>query len=184
MVLRLVFSALFVFFCGNPAASMETDLWSALRSGAVVLFRHANAPGIGDPQGFRLGDCNTQRNLGAAGRTQAAQIGTHFRAEAVPIARILSSEWCRAIDTAEIAFPGRVEREPAFNSFFGDRSLEPGLTKRARAVIDAWHGPGTLVIFTHDVNIRALTGIGPMDAEGVVVRPGPAGLQLLGRIRL
>lgn len=44
-----------------------------------VLLRHALAPGTGDPAGFRLGDCATQRNLSADGQDQARRIGAAFR---------------------------------------------------------------------------------------------------------
>ena len=115
---------------GAPRVSAsEAEAWAALRSGAVVLFRHANAPGTGDPSGFRLESCSTQRNLGDEGRRQAVRIGERFRSENVRVGAVLTSEWCRAFDTAELAFPGMAQREPAFNSFSTsaakDRSRPP-----------------------------------------------------------
>lgn len=166
-----------------PARASEENAWAALRSGAVVIFRHANAPGVGDPEGFRLDDCATQRNLGEAGRRQAMAIGERLRSERIPIAAVLSSQWCRARDTAQIAFPGQVRLEPAFNSFFDDRSRSPEFTDRARAIVSAWRGPGTMVIVTHQVNISALTAIAPADGEGIVLRPRAGGFDIVGRIR-
>ena len=46
---------------------------------------------------------------------------------------VLSSQWCRATETAELAFPGMLREEPAFNSFFANRADEPERTARARA---------------------------------------------------
>ena len=148
-----------------------------------MLFRHADAPGTGDPTGFRLGDCSTQRNLGEQGRRQAARIGERFRAERVLVAVVLSSQWCRATETAELAFPGKVQQEPAFNSFFDTRSEGPAMTSRGRAILEAWRGPGTLVVTTHQVNITALTGIVPAEGEGIVLRAAPDALSIIGRIR-
>ncbi|MBY0612547.1 MAG: histidine phosphatase family protein [Beijerinckiaceae bacterium] len=161
----------------------ETAAWDQLRAGGVVLFRHANAPGIGDPPGFRLDDCATQRNLGAAGREQAVRIGDRLRMERVSVSAVLSSHWCRALETARLAFPGLPKASGAFNSFFGDRSQEPEITAEARRVILNWTGPGVLAVVTHDVNIRALTGIGPADGEGIVLRVSAKEFEVVGRIR-
>ncbi len=144
--------------------------WQQVRDGAVVLFRHAKAPGVGDPQGMRLGDCKTQRNLDDEGRAQARRIGTTFRERAIEVGGVLTSRWCRARDTADEAFPGRAREEPAFDSFFADRGEEPQRTAAARRVIDAWRGPGVLVVVTHQVNITAITGRVARPGEGIVLR--------------
>ena len=51
-------------------AAGEEALWARLRAGgAALLMRHAQTePGTGDPPGFRLDECGTQRNLDARGR--------------------------------------------------------------------------------------------------------------------
>jgi phosphohistidine phosphatase SixA len=157
--------------------------WAALRAGGVVLLRHADAPGFGDPAGYRLDDCATQRNLGEAGRAQARKIGERFRVEKVTIGGVLSSQWCRCRDTAELAFPGLAKVEPAFNSFFDDRSQDASQTLAARAVVAAWRGPGALVVVTHQVNITALTGVVPASGEGVVLKVKAEGFDVVGRVR-
>ncbi len=157
--------------------------WAALRDGGVVLLRHADAPGFGDPSGYRLDDCATQRNLGEFGRTQARKIGARFQAERVVVGSVLSSQWCRCRETAKLAFPGLTKVEPAFNSFFDDRSREAGQTVAARAIIAAWRGPGALVIVTHQVNITALAGVVPASGEGVVLKPTVDGFDVGGRIK-
>lgn len=165
-----------------PAMAAEEDGWAALRAGGVVLFRHAIAPGGGDPLGMRLGDCATQRNLDTVGRAQARRIGEAFSARGLSVGRVLTSQWCRTRETAELAFPGRTEDEPAFNSFFSDRSRQDAQTAAARQVLDAWRGPGALVIVTHQVNITALTGIVPASGEGIVLARTPTGWSVAGRI--
>ena len=120
MIIRAVVLLLSFLLPLSPASAEEG--WDLLREpGANILFRHANAPGAGDAAGFVPGDCATQRNLDEWGRNQARAIGEAFRARGIAVGAVLSSQWCRARDTADLAFPGQVREEPAFNSFFGNR---------------------------------------------------------------
>lgn len=166
----------------TPVLAADDAAWTALRQGGIVLFRHANAPGGGDPVGMRIGDCATQRNLDDLGRAQARRIGDTFRSRGITVGRVLTSQWCRSRETAELAFPGEPMDQPSFNSFFDDRAKGPAQTKAARALLAAWRGPGALVVTTHQVNITALTGIVPSSAEGVVIRMQNGKVQVLGRI--
>ncbi len=163
-------------------ALTDAATWNTLRTGGIVLFRHANAPGVGDPPGFRLGDCGTQRNLDAAGRAQAQRIGARLREQGVTVGKVLASQWCRTRDTAELAFPGRVTPQAAFNSFFEDRDNAPQQTSAARALLLAWNGPGALVVVTHQVNISALTDGFTASGEGIVLRRLGQQLEVVGRI--
>lgn len=164
------------------ARASETA-WAALSTGGIVLFRHANAPGTGDPSGFRLGDCATQRNLDDTGRSQSQRIGSMFRSRNIQVGRVLTSQWCRCVDTAVLAFPGQATTAPEFNSYFNDRASEARQTAEARATLTAWTGPGALVVVTHQVNITALTGIVPASGEGVVVRTTGGRLTMIGRVK-
>lgn len=164
-------------------ARADEEAWALLtRPPTIVLFRHATAPGTGDPPGFVLGDCATQRNLDGRGRAEARAIGAAFAQRGIAVGRVLTSQWCRARETAEIAFPGQAAEEPAFNSFFGNRASEPATTARARAILEAWRGPGVLVIVTHQVNITALTGIVPRPGEGVIASFADGAATVLGRL--
>lgn len=168
-------------------ASANADAWEALRAGEhVVLVRHALAPGTGDPPGFVLEDCATQRNLSDEGRAQAARLGEAFRANGVAVDRVLSSGWCRCVETATLAF-GAAEVWPPLHSFFGDASTETAQTAETRAAVATWAGPGTLVLVTHQVNITALTGVFPASGEVIVLAPAPArsdGFTLVGRLTI
>ena len=155
--------------------------WALLaRGGRVVLLRHAaTVPGIGDPPGFKLGVCSTQRNLSANGRRDAARIGAAFRKHGVPVAAVLSSHWCRCIDTARIAF-GRVEPVAMLDSMFRDddaaraRKLAALRNHLAQAARDG-AGRGNLVLVTHDVNIRALGGGYVGQGDLIVATPSADG---------
>jgi phosphohistidine phosphatase SixA len=164
------------------SAAQTTDAWPAMTDGTVVLFRHATAPGGGDPPGFKLNDCRTQRNLDETGRTQARRMGQAFRERGVKVGAVRPSQWCRARDTADLAFPGQRQDEPVFNSFFASREAEPAQTAAAQRLLSRWQGPGVMVVVTHQVNITALTGVAPVSGEGIVVKPSAQGLQVLGRV--
>jgi phosphohistidine phosphatase SixA len=152
----------------------------------VALIRHGNAPpGYGgDPPGFKIEDCRTQRNLDEQGRGEARALGDAFRAHGVRVDRVLSSPWCRCLDTARLMAVGPVETSWALVP-----DVAPGVSPRLRElkeVVAAWRGPGTLVLVTHAFTVRALLGFLPMQGETVVLKPqsgSPAGGELVGMIR-
>ena len=168
------------------AAWASDETWRALeQGGTVALFRHARAPGTGDPASFRLDDCSTQRNLSEEGRRQAQRIGDQFRTRKVAVERVLSSRWCRALDTARLAFGGLAQPSAPLDSFFSGREQEPAQTQALRRIIEEWRSTGVLVLVTHQVNITALTGIFPSEGEMLVLRPrAGSGFDIVGRVRL
>ena len=70
-----------------PRARADEDAWRAVAAGrCAILLRHARTtPGIGDPPGFRLEDCSTQRNLSDAGRAQARRFGLEFERRGIRV---------------------------------------------------------------------------------------------------
>jgi len=181
--LGLAALALRLIVAPTEAVADERDAWAALVNGShVALVRHGSAPpGYGDPPGFKIDDCATQRNMDERGRAQARAVGEAFRQHSVPVDRILSSPWCRCLETARLMALGPVESVMAVAS--SDRSPER-LVVLKQMVAD-WRGPGTLVLVTHALTVRALVGIMPEQAETVVVRPtlgDQVGMEVVGRI--
>jgi phosphohistidine phosphatase SixA len=168
------------------AARASEEAWQALRQGGTVaLLRHARAPGSGDPANFRLDDCSTQRNLSEEGRRQAQRIGDQFRTRKVPVERVLASRWCRALDTARLAFGTLAQPSAPLDSFFSGREQEPAQTQTLGRLIEEWPSPGVLVLVTHQVNITALTGIIPSEGEMLVLKPrAGSGFDIIGRVGL
>lgn len=190
---RLPAALLVMLLLGTAVAARadEAAAWSALKAGGhVALMRHAEAPGVGDPSGFRLDDCMTQRNLDARGRADAQAAGERLRAEKVTVGRLLASPWCRCRDTAQLMRTGRpAEVTQAFGSAFGDgagHSGRPARLDEARRLMSSWRGPGTLLVVTHGATIRALLdGPNPATAEAVVLKPAGDGQVVeVGRLRL
>jgi phosphohistidine phosphatase SixA len=165
----------------------RSDIWQSLRTGHgyAVLLRHALAPGTGDPPGFRLGDCSTQRNLSPDGRRQAIAIGEQWRRERMPVDRVMTSRWCRARDTARLLAIGTVEAYRALDSSFTvPASIAARRTAQVRDLI-ARHRDraGVLVLVGHQVNITYLTGIVPASGAAVVVKASADGsLRVVGTL--
>lgn len=143
---------------------------AAIRAGGcAVLIRHAQTvAGVGDPEGFRVDMCSTQRNLSEDGRAQARRIGQWFQAQGLKPRAVQSSAWCRCKDTADLAF-GRHVVWQALNSTFGNRDSQAGQTAQLRAALARVPAGQFEVWVTHQVNMTALTGEGMVMGEGLVV---------------
>ena len=178
-------------FAATAHASSPTDrgdthaaLWAALRSGDhVVLLRHAETvPGIGDPPGYKLDDCKTQRGLNDAGRAQARAWGKAFARHDIPVGGVFSSVWCRCVDTARIAF-GKVDTWPALNSHFDSPQSAAMHAEQTRGGIPVRMRKGkNLVLVTHQVNITAISGQAPTMGEAIIMRHDGNAWQLVGRL--
>jgi len=187
--IRFAILVLLIGFCGTAevvGADAAADAWKALRAGGhTALMRHADAPGgFGDPPGFRVDDCATQRNLSEKGRADAAKIGARLKLEGIAFEQVLSSPWCRCIDTAMLLNLGTVETEVTFGNVVVLRDQREALTAGARARIAQWSGRGNLLVVTHGANIQALTGISPASGEIVVVKSGSDRAEPVGRLLL
>lgn len=143
--------------------------------------RHALAPGTGDPPGFRLDDPATQRNLSDTGRAQATAAGDRLRATGARFDLVLSSQWRRCVETAELLALGPVREETALNSFFESRRDGPARTAATMALLRGLPEGVRAMLVTHQVNITALTGVYPSSGEIVVLRLTARDVEVLGR---
>lgn len=171
----------------SASASASVDIWKKVAKqeskGYVLLLRHAIAPGVGDPEKFKIGDCTTQRNLSEEGKAQAERIGNWIRSKKLPITRIESSRWCRTIDTATLMNIGKVTQNSNLDSLFQDDNSEKDLRTSATLEQIKKHrkATGLLVLVFHQVNITALTGIAPASGEGILVRAKKGKIEVIGR---
>ena len=139
-------------------ANLKNDLQDGQHA---LLMRHADAPGFGDPAGYIVTQCATQRNLGDYGKRQAKAIGIWLTNQGIQKAEVFSSPWCRCLDTATLLNKGPVKIEPSLGSFFDDMSLEKRQTKALEAFVKnelAKQSKTPLILVTHHVNIEAFTG--------------------------
>ena len=170
IVPRLIYSIILtLFFLQNLSAEIK---WPILQEGnKIFLIRHASAPGGGDPEGFRINDCSTQRNLDKTGIEQSKNIGKLFKKNFIPIDEVLTSQWCRCIDTAKYAFKNYKEFS-ALNSIFQSPFIknEEKQIKEIREYIKNWEPRGkNLVMITHYSIITKLTSSTPSSGEIVII---------------
>lgn len=167
--------------CATLALGALTARAGAAPAPLLVLRHAATEPGVGDPPGFRLAECSTQRNLSAAGREQALAIGRRLRDQGWLPQQIRSSRWCRCLDTAALiadALGGapRPQPWPALDSFFGARDAEAAQTALLRERLAGFgRGSGFELWVTHQVNISALTGRATAMGTGLWLTPGAGG---------
>src|SRR5262249_15453047 len=170
---------------GSAFAEDEQQAWAALATGGhIALIRHGNAPpGYGgDPPGFKIDDCKTQRNLDDKGRAQGKTLGEDFRSHGVSVDRVLSSPVCRCMDTASLMAVGTVESS---GPLLPDRDPNRPRFRELKEIVSSWRGPGTLVLVSHGFTIEPLIGFIPEQAEVVVLKPTPGignGISIVGRI--
>ena len=169
-IISLLLKVLILSLFSIHSHSSEQN-WKPLQEGdKVILIRHSLAPGGGDPTGFKIDDCKTQRNLNRAGIIQSKKIGKLFKKNKVLIDQVLSSQWCRCKDTAKYAF-GDYKEFTALNSTFQspyDKN-EIKQLKQLYSFVKKWDGKGkNLVLVTHYSIITAVTNAVPSSGEIII----------------
>lgn len=183
-VLLFVAGIVWLLSWGTWAAE-TAPLAELAKPGRVLMLRHANAPGTGDPPNFSLEVCSTQRNLDEVGRAQALALGQRLVQAGVKQARVYSSQWCRCLETARLLKLGTIEPLPALNSFY-QRSQQRETTLAAlRAFLAGLPTQGSPVILvTHQFTINAFTGEGTLSGGGSLFELNGSGApRLLGAIK-
>ncbi|MEX0605496.1 MAG: histidine phosphatase family protein [Marinobacter sp.] len=155
---------------GGANAEDNREAWQALANGsAVLILRHALAPGIGDPGAFKVNDCSTQRNLNEAGREQARAWKPLLAENGIDEARVFSSQWCRCLETAREMDVGPVEEMMSLNSFFQGRGDGAMQTQQTISIVNVLEAGKPVVLVSHQVNITALADIYPTSNEGIIL---------------
>ena len=146
------------------------DLQNILSSdGKIIFIRHAYAPGGGDPDGFDISNCASQRNLSKEGITQSKNIGKFFSENNIQIDKVLSSEWCRCKQTAKYAF-NNYETKSFLNSFFSQKFAhnKDRQVKELKDYIINWEGKKNLILVTHYVVISEILNVSTSSGEIVI----------------
>ena len=165
----LLYLFLFFLFTSQIYASEQT--WNLAKEGnKIILIRHSLAPGGGDPAGFKIDDCKTQRNLNRTGINQSKKIGKLFKKNKIPVDQVLTSQWCRCKDTAKYAFGNYKEFTPLNSTFQSPHNKNEGKQlKELYSFLEKWDGKGkNLVLITHYSIITAVTNAVPSSGEIVV----------------
>ena len=149
-------------------ARSELEIIKKNISANVIFLRHALAPGVGDPENFIKEDCSTQRNLNNKGRLQARLIGNYLRSTNLKFSQILTSEWCRCIDTAKELNLGQWTTFSGLNSFFQVYEKKDQVMNKLQKKLDSLGYSDLALFVTHQVVISEQTGIVPLSGEMVL----------------
>ena len=182
-ILKFFFIFIFIFFTNLTVVLSSESIWNEARKGnKVILIRHSLAPGGGDPVGFKVGDCKTQRNLNKVGIEQSKKIGKIFKDNKISIDTVLSSEWCRCKDTAYYAFREFKEFSALNSTFsFPYNENETRQVKEIEKYLMNWKGEGkNLILVTHYSIITAITNAVPSSGEIVIADKN---LNVIGTIK-
>jgi len=178
---RSVILILLSCLLSQNAYANELAIWDRLQGtnpkGYVLLLRHTIAPGVGDPENFKLNDCSTQRNLSDQGRADAKDIGIWLKSKQVKIHRVESSRWCRAKETAKLMAISNVRLNKNLDSLFNaaDPVKHPQTAAIRKQIVNHRNQDGLLVMVGHFVNIGAIVGSGVDSGEGVLVKANAKG---------
>lgn len=184
-MIKLIFLNICILF-SISAHAVESGLEKLKLKNHFALIRHSTAPGNGDPKNFKLGDCKTQRNLSEDGKKEAQHIGNSLRSVLGDVLFVYSSQWCRAQDTAKELSP-KFQSEKVLNSFFQNMNYETTFKDEFKKWISLKiKKENPLILFTHQVNITALTNVFPSEGEIVILKYSENNFQLdvVDRIKL
>jgi len=163
LLLLISFNVSFKVISANDLQNIFSD------DGKIIFIRHAYAPGGGDPDGFDISNCASQRNLSKEGITQSKNIGKFFSENNIQIDKVLSSEWCRCKQTAKYAF-NNYETKSFLNSFFSQKFAhnKDKQVKELKDYIINWEGKKNLILVTHYVVISETLNVSTSSGEIVI----------------
>jgi hypothetical protein len=171
--LALVLAVAVMVIVPSAQSSATEAAWARLAQGGyTILLGFSRTPGRGEPLRPDLGDCENRNSLTDRGIQESRRIGMRFAARAVSINSVYAGEFCRALQTAELAFGRRdVETKAYLNSIVGgaDPDLIPAELITA---VEEFSGAGNLLMVTHPVLIKAISGTTPREGEAIIIAPG------------
>jgi phosphohistidine phosphatase SixA len=129
------------------------------RGGYTILFRHERTSVIGDWDflPFKPEECDRQRTLSEVGKASARTVGETMRALQIPVGKVATSTYCRAIEHGKLAFGGVHDKTPALIGPDGKGRTLNEVRRDVDTLIG--HGPagGNLILIGHHGTIDAYT---------------------------
>lgn len=169
--------------CMEIVQERYQQLTEMLQTGGYVLYvRHA----ITDRSttDTNLDSCDTQRLLSDEGREQAQSIQPAFEALEIPVAQIISTQYCRTMETAELAFgePEIISRDDLTQQLFDifTTVLEPTNDEADEPRLE------NIIIVSHIGMIIDVTGLDDLvleEGDTLVIQPlGDGEYNIIARI--
>ncbi len=160
---------------GGRLGAAYLPLVGRLRAGGLVLlFRHERTELIGmwDFEPYNVGQCDQQRSLSEAGRASARAVGGAIRQLEIPVVRVISSTYCRAVETAKHAFGGMHATTSKLIGADGKARTLANVRRDLRDLIAREARPGgVLVLVGHHGTIDAVTTRMLDEGDALVLQP-------------
>jgi broad specificity phosphatase PhoE len=183
-MLRIVAVVAALLAAGTAQAMSDAVLVEALRGGGFnIYFRHAQTEWSQEDKVARAGDWTScdparMRQLSEAGRATARRIGEAIRRLAIPVGKVMTSQYCRTAETAREMGIGTVETTTEIMNmraagFLGGREAVAELARRVLATPPA--PDSNTVLVAHGNLMQAAAGAYTGEAGAGVFRPQPDG---------
>jgi broad specificity phosphatase PhoE len=176
----------------KPAFQNKLDgsgLVNALQGGGYVIYiRHGQTEKAADDKvTAKIGDCSTQRILSEQGWQQAKEIGKAFQDLKIPVDRVYSSDYCRAWQTADLAFD-RYEKNSNLNFLpvekYNDQQKRQ-IRERVMPLLSAAPSKGSnTVIVGHGDVFKAAMGVDLTQGAAYILKPNATGsVEIVANLR-
>jgi len=188
----IVLATLACLSTGSSASAGDAvrTMVERLRSGGYVLFvRHfATDPTSEDADPVRLENLAGQRRLSDEGRKQAVAAGNVLRKLAVPIERVICSQFDRARESARLLGVGEPEEtadvSAPSSAVNGEEERRRANALRSLLSAPPPAGKNTLIV-SHNSNLRDSAGVEFADVhegEVVIFQPTAGSFHAVGRV--
>ena len=183
-----VFLLILLTGCAGTGKSFNQDqlLTSLQEGGYIIFFRHAMTDhSVKDSESADLGNCDKQRNLSDEGRQQAKNIGHSFQELGIPVGDVITSQYCRCIDTANIAF----HKSVASTDVTSIQGVSPEERQRRianlRVLLNTAPSDKTnTIVVAHKWMFKEAAGHVLDEGEAAIFKPNKSGMaQLIRRVK-
>ena len=178
-----------------PAKAGDPLVARLMEGGYVIYFRHGKTDVAyqdkqDKPEWWKSCDPKRHRLLSDDGRTQMISIGNNIRALQIPVAKVVTSEYCRAIDSALLLQLMPVTLEPTMNYADAQRYVkraDSDIASGFLGLVSTKPPPGMNTILVGHVHGYQKpidqVFISLAEAEAAIVRPlGENKFEVVGRV--
>jgi phosphohistidine phosphatase SixA len=176
-----------------PAATAEDILGKLQKGGYVIYIRHTQTDSATkDGDLSNMSDCSKQRILSKEGQDSAVKLGEAFKAVKIPLDAVVTSQFCRAKETAKLMGFESASESADLNNDSGEPAVSKDESERRGAALrkllgtSPAAGKNTLIV-GHVPNIRAAAGLdfaNMKEGEFAVFEPKQSepGFEAVGRV--
>ncbi|ACL73556.1 histidine phosphatase family protein [Thioalkalivibrio sulfidiphilus] len=186
----LLAGALLPWLLGTVHAGTDDPhraLLEQLRAGGLVIYwRHAITDRSRRDQDLSdMARCERQRNLSEAGREQARTMGEDIHTLGIPVGEVISSPFCRNVETARLGFGRHSLDEGLYNWPPASAERKPQLVAALQEMLATppIDSASNTVLVGHNLNLQQAARVHIEEGDLAVFQPlGAEGFRHLGNL--